>query len=298
MIEPRFDHRLVPWNLFFSASAYERKNEIGWSSIADLSTLIDALCLYDRFVVLGDPEKPPFAAHTSDFFEAFKTADVIKVVSLNLDQESQVSIAVTRHLALFVGEHGLPNLETWIQEALRRNDFAIGGRDRPTMNREVRLSNRSFLKDAAKEQLTTRLLQEKSNSALNSFVTRTFMYYSTSEVLGIPVTSDAIRANLMQQIVNNERAFFREQILQKIQQSWQDYPTHGFQGLRRHVSPFAAIVFERCDGKPARIVKEMFEIRFEFSYLRERLHQLEQRYLYGIKRRCHTRREAMVRGTD
>lgn len=109
---------LLTWNVFFSASAYERGEVGGWPAVEDLVSVVDALCLHDTVAVLGDPRRRPFASHDSEFFDAKRRSGALAVETLNEASKIRAAEAARKRAVLFFGRRHLRKLESWIAEAL------------------------------------------------------------------------------------------------------------------------------------------------------------------------------------
>jgi hypothetical protein len=115
------------------------------------------------------------------------------------------------------------------------------------------------------------------------FLVRTFLYLAYSDLFKIPFTSDSARSVVVATVMNNEDNFFRSRLVKTLQETYEKYPSISANEPRRLVSPFAAIVFERCNGMRSKLVKEIQKIREELKPTRERLRELERNALWGSR---------------
>lgn len=107
------------------------------------------------------------------------------------------------------------------------------------------------------------------------FLLRAFLYLAYAHLLEIPFTPDHARSAIIKRILNNEDTFFRTRILNSLQENFEKYPPPFGDDLRQITSPFAAVVFQRCNGNRSRLVTEIKKMRDEMKPTRERLRELE-----------------------
>jgi hypothetical protein len=70
-------------------------------------------------------------------------------------------------------------------------------------------------------------------------------------------------------------------LIWSLQGSFQEHPKYGAKALREVVSPFAAIVFDRCEGDRSRLVREVEKLRKELKATGQTLATLEWDALWG-----------------
>lgn len=280
----QFASPLVTWNVFFSASAFERQEVQSWESIEDLVLLIDLLCLRDRIVVLGDPDRPPFHLHHSRFFDALRESGAIKVRSLPDDQLAVASETAQKHAVVFLGAEHLTQVEDWLSEAFAVNHFHKQLL-RPTMNLTVRTRTPLELRRISPEGIA-RILAHSGSWNERTYVSRTFMYYAAAEALGLHLNADAARRPLLGSVVKHEQRWI-EQAADKATSQWRKFPKTR-QAVRKHLSPLTAALLERSHGNQARFSSELLKLREELSPLRTRLNRLESEVISGKRNRALT----------
>src|SRR5262245_61060430 len=118
-------------------------------------------------------------------------------------------------------------------------------------------------------------------SRVGTFLRRTFLYLAYSDFLKVPFTSDSARASVVSAVLRKEDDFFRICVLKVLQKTFEEFPSLSVDEPRHIVSPFAAVVFERCNGSRSKLVREIQRMRHELIPTRERLRELEWDALLG-----------------
>lgn len=270
--------RLVTWNLFFSASAYERQEPLDWTVVDDLSALIDLLALSDSVRVIGDPQHPPFRSHEGYFFKMLRESGAMQIALPQNERANSLSTLTIRHLRLAAPYVAEKTLRQWTSEALRLNAVAPEREQLAAMNIDVRLNPPDFGPAPGGSQGAFRL--DEAEPALRSYVVRTYMYYSYGELERIPFVPDAARKPLVGAVVTGERDLAR-QIIEAIGEQWRTHPQLVVSDLRERISPFSAVVFERCRGDRRGLPYEILRLREELADVRKNLSQQERRILYA-----------------
>jgi len=282
--------RLVTWNQFFSASAYERDEPITWSGLEDLSALIDLLCMYDSLVVIGDPANPPFLTHTTDFFGAMRGSRAVDVQGP--PEPDALADLTSRHLTLCLPDLTSDQVASWIDASLRLNRIPEDRERVATMNADIRLGDSL---PPSPSDLARRLADPGDAAGLRPFVVRTFMYSAYAELAGIPFAVDSARFHLVAASAARE-SNLASQLLASLRRQWEDFPVVGHAPLRRRTSPFSAIVLERCGGDRRAVPDEILRLRDEMSAIRKRLAEAEEAIRSAETRDAAIRREQKWRG--
>ena len=101
MLTSRSGRRLITQNLLAGAALHEdKRQQITWDTVHDLSVLIDLFCLYDRLEVMGRQAYSMLPKVNSDFHGALKGL-------LHVDdvRREEVLAAACGHLVAFLGEN-------------------------------------------------------------------------------------------------------------------------------------------------------------------------------------------------
>jgi hypothetical protein len=273
---------LTTWNMFFSASWFERGEATHWNSVEDFASLVDLLCFNERIRVLGVPERAPFEKHESALFKYLRSSEVVEVMDIPKVDTARAAESAKKHVVLFVGPTNLETLGTWINEAFDVNTFR-NEQVRPTMNLTVRTKTPRALETVSASAIAA-ALADSSNWNVRTYVSRTFMYYASAEVLQSRFVPDAARRQLLGKIAQREERWI-DQAAGTIRKQWREYPKVGAV-LRRRLSPLAAAVIERAGGRPERIVPALFTLREELRPLRSRVQRLESEAVTGMRSRA------------
>lgn len=267
--------RLVTWNLFFSASAYERGEPVSLEVLEDLSALIDLLCLYEELQVLGDPEHPPFLTHQTPFFDGIRESSAVRVTRPDANQEERLATLTRSHLGVFLPSTAAGELDDWVEHALALSEVPNERERVATMNAAARLNPPEFIADPNPEDVAEALKEPKDPFGLRPFVVRSFMYLAYAELSDTPWAPDAMRNPLMSAALRSERDI-ASQLRQTLRDQWEKYPELGVVDVRKRVSPFAAIVLERCKGDRTAIVSEAMRLRHELKSIRDQMSDTER----------------------
>jgi len=266
-------HRLTGWNIFFSASWYERSEAFTWAALSDLVCLIDLITLHDSLHVLGDASLPPFITHHTPFFEAIKASRLVQVDQPLGDQEARIRSVATRRLELYLGPVGgldAARLLEAARDTLRvPAQLSIG-----EMNTDVRHELTDPKIGSSPARLRRLLSSDAAPAGLPAFLARTFYYAAYSDVENIPWVPDHVRVPLARDLMKVERGL-AEDLRKRLQKHWEDTPISGRLEILQRTSPFAAVVFMRCKGDRTAIPDEMLGLRNEFSQTRMNLLELE-----------------------
>lgn len=280
--DPFRDPPLTTWNIFFSASWFERDEPTHWNSIADFASLVDLLCFNERLRVLGEPKRLPFEKHSSSMFNYLRASEVMEVTGIRDADLARAAKAARKHAVMFVGPMYLERAEAWIREAFDLNTFR-NQQAQPTMNLTVRTKTPLALETATPAAIAT-ALADSDNWNVRTYVSRTFMYHAVAEVLRSRFVPDAARRNLLTRLSEREERWIDEAAA-SIGKQWREYPRSQAR-LRRRLSPLAAVVLERSRGKPKRIVPELFALREELRPFRQRIRQRELAAITGMRTRA------------
>jgi hypothetical protein len=97
----RSGYRLVTQNILTSAALYETGEPVTWSSLQDLTVLIDLFCLYDGVIVLGRAASPYHRKDDSRFFRLLYDTDFVSVES-GPSLADEIVETATRHIGAFL----------------------------------------------------------------------------------------------------------------------------------------------------------------------------------------------------
>jgi len=293
--QPTSSSRLVTLNLLISSSQAETNEEVRESSIYDLSTLINLVALYDELIVLNTVPARDTDGHASDLIGLLNDEQIVKTQVLSEQAREEVSERAKKHLAVFISKDNSPadndpQLDTLIQKILPRkmSRYFDGYRYLPTeaYGRRLLGSDAHPTRDHSPmidrwlavlnnvDALMRETTREESNYQI--FLFRAFLYLSYAHLLEIPFTPDAARASFVEYILKKEDTFFRTRILRSLQTNFEEFPpSSGHDDYRKMISPFAAVVFQRCNGSRSRLVTEIKKLRDEMKPTRQRLRELE-----------------------
>jgi hypothetical protein len=273
-------HRLITQNLLISAVTFEREKQVFISSLQDLSILIDLFCLYDHAVVISRNSLMLFHEMKS---ELMGLLDEHSFVEINEPKDTEaVALTARKHLATFLGVKDVERYDGLLRYALSPSEAGYGIHDRADGVEEIQLGQEWLYTAPNRASLLRQLGREEDVARGTTFLVRTFLYLAYADVAKLTFTPDAVRCPVLDNILRDEDEFFHQALMSKFQSAWEHYPTSGYQGLRRTVSPFAAIVFERAKSR-SEIVSQMEMLRKELAPLRERIHKLEEKALWGSR---------------
>jgi len=148
---------------------------------------------------------------------------------------------------------------------------------------EIQLGREWLYTVPNRASLLRQLGREEDVARGTTFLVRTFLFdLAYADVAKLTFTPDAVRCPVLDNILKDEDEFLRQALMSKLQSAWEHYPTSGYRELRRTVSPFAAIVFERAKNR-SEIASQMEILRKELAPLREKVHKLEEKALWGSR---------------
>lgn len=272
-------HRLITQNLLISAAVFEREQHIQETALQDLSILIDLFCLYDCAVVLGRSEWAEFNKLQTDLGSMLKQHEFIDIQHPDSETITQVA---RKHLASFLGIEDVERYQGILRYALTPSEIAYRSEALPDGMKEIELGKEWLYTASSREGLLRQLGRERNAARGTTFFIRTFLYLAYADVAKLTFTPDAIRCPVLEGVLRDENEFLRKSLLTKLQTTWEHYPQSGYLALRRTVSPFAALVFERAKNR-SDIVFEMEMLRQELAPLRERILSLEEKALWGSR---------------
>ncbi len=270
-------HRLITQNLLMSAAVFERNRQITEASLQDLSTLIDLFCLYDRGIVLG---RASWYAFRELKTELASLLEQHSFVNIEYPYEETIAQVARKHLASFLGTEDVERYQGILRYALTPSEIAHGMEYRPDGVEEIQLGKEWLYTASSRVNLLRQLGREERVARGTTFLVRTFLYLAYADVAKLTFTPDAVRCPVLEGVLREENEFLRRSLMARLQASWEQYPDSGFLQLRRTVSPFAAIVFERSKNR-SDIAHEMEKLRQELMPFRERVLALEEKALWG-----------------
>jgi hypothetical protein len=188
-------------------------------------------------------------------------------------------------LRIFLPQLEHPKMDEWLDAALALNEMPNARESVAMMNSRVRLHGSTVLASPAPENVAAALSKHSDTIGLRPFVIRTFMYLSYAELAKLPFAPDSTRSNLVDAALRREGDLASE-LRSRLAQQWQHFPAQGDVDLRRRVSPFAAVVLERCKGSRKAIPWEILTLRDELRSVRESLGELEHAILFGIRQKA------------
>jgi hypothetical protein len=279
----RHGERLVTGSLLGSAGSFEHVERISKASLQDLSVLIDLFCLYDRVVLIGPQEMRITALRlSSELTRLLYESAFVEIHDLCAEEIEAMSVAAQRHLAAFLGVGNVDRYDRLFRFALSPGETSHSMRFEPHGTPDIERWRSLLSSPSSREDLLCRLQDENSIARGFTFLVRTFLYLGYADVTKLTFTPDAVRCPVLDGILRDEDKFLRQALMDKLQSVWEQHPTSGYRGLRRTISPFAAIVFERAKNR-CEIVPQMVALRKELEPFRERLHGLEETALWGSR---------------
>jgi hypothetical protein len=266
--------RLITQNLLASAALIESQERVNWTTIEDLSALIDLFCLYDRAIVIGHKNDRPQFGTQSGLFDLLQDFVNFRPPEEEIKVEA-FSRSATQHLATFLGDEKDSDRFKFVFAKVFRSahyNWAVTPPDTPD---DLEIGKQWLLAAPAHADLVE-LLKGKSEYAYNAtgFLVRTFFYLAYANVHQIVFTPDTTRASVLENILAKEEQF-RGRLLKRLQEPWKDH-----QMLDGRVAPLAAIIFKRAYPDKRNIPMEMAKLREELAPLRKRLHDIEDRLLW------------------
>lgn len=144
------------------------------------------------------------------------------------------------------------------------------GRERMTLGRDwVKVAPRG-------RDLVSAIRHEHEVSRSATFMLRTFVYLGYASAVGLPLVADSARVGVIHDVLEEADRFVSDRVLQAISKNFKaDHFRPSGVGLNV-VSPFAAIVFQRCNGDRRRLVDEIKKLREDQTTTRNFLAGAEQ----------------------
>lgn len=273
-------HRLITQNLLISAVTFEREKQVSISSLQDLSVLIDLFCLYDRAVVISRNSWIPFRELKSELMGLLDKHSFVEINEPGNKGTEAITATARKHLATFLGVNDVERYDGLLRYALSPSEADYGIHYRADGVEEIQLGQKWLYTASNRASLLHQLEIEERVGRGTTFLVRTFLYLAYADVAKLTFTPDAVRCPVLDNILKDEDEFLRQALMSKLQSAWERYPTSGYRELRRTVSPFAAIVFERAKNR-REIASEMEILRNELAPLRKRVHEFEEKALWG-----------------
>jgi hypothetical protein len=283
--EHRPGRRLITQNLLSSATHFERSNIVGWQTIADLSTLIDLFCLYDRALVLSrEHDKLP------EFNNSKLVAMLTRDHFLSLwrpENNAKITRTAATHLATFLGGVDQEPYIGLLREAMQGDLHEYRQLVDPDHPSDVNNGRQWLLTQPSEGELLEQLEKERTASDSHAYlatlyVLRTFVYLASATEEGVAFAPDVVRAAALETVLDKEEQF-RGRLLEQLRKVWGKSLPFGEPELQTSVTPFAAVVFTRAGSSTERIAEEMLGLRTSLQPLRDRLRQLEDRRLWGSR---------------
>ena len=279
--QPLSTSRIVTQNLVISASEAETETEVWQSSVDDLSTLINLVALYDEVFILGRAAEFSAYGKHSDLMRFLVDEQIIKTQSLNQEAREEISQIAQKHLAVYLDQDKVEKFEPLLRFALSPTEAFYGLAYNSDGVEDVQIGDLWLRTLPDNIDLVETLEREASVARGGTFLIRSFLYVAYSDFLRVPFTPDSARSAVIQKVIKNEDTFFRTRIFNKLQENFENYPSPSTGDYRQITSPFAAVVFERCNGQRSRLAKEVQKIRDQLKPTRERLRELEWTALWG-----------------
>jgi hypothetical protein len=274
--------RLITQNVLTSAAYFEYSPTLDWESIQDLSTFIDMFCLYDKVTVLGRAATTDVYNSPSDFFGLLRDMKFVEVENPSDEIVTSITDIATKHLATFLGEDESDRFQSLFNAAFEPSPAYYGLTYKPDRHEEIQVGKEWLLTTPTRLNLLEQLEKEQHYGRGATFLVRTFLYLAYADALKITLTPDAVRSPVLETVLAKEESY-RADILSKFKGQWETYPTRGEVELRRSVSPFAAIVFNKAASK-SDIPQQMAKLRYETEALRKELQKAEDKALWWTSR--------------
>lgn len=284
--------RLVSWNLFYGASAWERDEICDEQALHDFCTFVDLFCLVDQLVVLGEPDIAPFADAKTDFFCAIRDYGITRILSLDDAELNFHEEQIRRHLLFYFGEKNTRAFNEWWSSQPRR---------RPERTIPVWLtSSIPPLKDSdssAKDELARLsgffprapgidaivphphyfkywLRRFGYDTSRRTIFVRGLLYLSVSERYDLIFCPDSWRCQIVSRLVRREGDLLTN-LLSTMKGNYEKFPKFSPVIFRRRVSPLAAVLLRRSGGDPGRLLMELLAMRNELASTRHRLAKID-----------------------
>lgn len=272
---PLSTDRVITQNLVLTATQAETQTQVGSNAVRDLSTLINLVALYDQVFVLGRGAEFYNNTFHSDLLSYLISANIVRTQPLDQNDSAKIGEIAHGHLAFYLGQQSVEEFDDVLRFALSPKEALSGLTYVPDTVEDVRIGD-SWLRTVPKDADILQMLRAKENiSRGGTFLMRTFLYLAYSDFFKVPFTSDSARTTVVSTVLKKEDDFFRSKILKTLQKEFENYSSSSVDGPSQMVSPFAAVVFDRCNGNRSRLVKEIQRIRDELRPTRERLREIE-----------------------
>jgi len=266
--------RLATLSLIGSASAFEDERKVPPYCVANLATLIDLFCLYDKIVFLGVVPELLLQSATVQLLtetEFLEPALPRRIKGREMDW-SRMQYAVSWRLSNFLQI-----------DRERSEELAIAATELSSNERQFEEFFKASMWRSEQPlrsipEMRKRLSAIGAHDEENLALLRVFFYLVYAEETGTMFSPDFERVPIVQAIVRKDEEF-RGKLLSSAPLLSAD-PTSGFQSIDwRKASPFAAIVFERSGRDRRRIAPEMLALRQQLDPLRRELRSQEQQIL-------------------
>jgi hypothetical protein len=281
MLTSRAGRRLITQNLLAGGALLENKSQpVTWDIVGDLSILIDIFCLYDTVEVMGRQAYSMLPKAGSEFYGALDR--VLKVDEVRSDK---VLAAACAHLVAFIGENrSVDEFEPLFRRMQHPDSIERAYSPSPDGPDEVTTGKLwlQTLPDGA--DIVSELDREPYVHRSVTFLARTFVYLAQADASGLVLTPDRARSEVLEAVTNEEkklRKALRAQILEKMNEAFQDSRLGDELNVTRDITPLAAIVFGRASPRRSNIPREMVRLRDELEPLRTRLRGIEEELFWG-----------------
>jgi hypothetical protein len=276
---PRSVQKIVTQSLVISAIAAERLGSVSWAALHDLSVLINFIVLYDELYVLDAPERFHRLSPASDLLGLLTDERILRSEKLDEDTAARVAGAAQRHLLHFLGSKGVTDsgrFERLLSYVLSQGAALCDLADRPDGEEDILIGTAWVHMVPDNFDLVAALAQEDPLIGRGAaFFARTFLYLGYSDVRAMPLMVDSARCSLVRTVLKQEKESFRMRVLAALQDSHRQIPRAGETALRTVVSPFASIVFDRCNGDRSRLAREVQTLRSALASTRREFAMLE-----------------------
>ena len=274
--------RLTSQNLIMSANR-AIEGQATKESVQDLTALINTVVLHDAVRILGPLEIWADRARHFSLVNWLMGSGMLIPTQLHGDERERIIHAAQKHLAIALGSKEIPRFEEVLEESyLQRVCYSsIATHSDDDIDLEA---GRQRVNAALPGEISLLLNPEDRWARGTMFFIRTFFYLGYMDIAKIPFVSDAIRSPFIA-TVQAQQMSFQAELLRKVQDAFSE--NLAFNGIAEWLSPFAAVVFQRCRGDRTRIIDEIANLRDEIQPDRERLFQLEDEYQYGVSANSH-----------
>jgi hypothetical protein len=247
------------------------------SEVHDLSTLINIAVLYDELFVLGRHGSFMNFGPSSDLIDLLYDKRILQSEALTRDEKNKVTSAARKHLLCFLEENDQADIAEFgeiLTYSLSPDAGYVRAYEADSLE-EVRIGENWFRTAPEGVDLVAALKAEHEFGRSATFFARTFLYLGYADARSMPLVVDSARASAVSKVIKGEDNYFRSRILNLLQDSFEQFPRQYADNTRRMVSPFAAIVFDRCNGVRSRIAPEVERLRAELTEARRSLATLE-----------------------